>query len=183
MIGHEPYKRDFAWLQFGICYWLKKNSNFFCSCKIINFHLNSARHCVDKAAEFKFESKFEPLQVIWQSLRRLFQKVIEGLNFKRQYQWPSSWGSSPALLVLVGQASTNAGRFLGSSRCGQRQARLKKTCYHSCNTDSIQESTRSQWFVYFLQRLVTFSFHVKWKFWWNWREVVANLSSACQLSL
>ena len=31
-----------------------------------------------------FESKFEPLQVIWQleSLRRLFQKVIEGLEGK-----------------------------------------------------------------------------------------------------
>ena len=33
-----------------------------------------------QAAQFKFESKFEPLQVIWQSLRRLFQKVIEGLE-------------------------------------------------------------------------------------------------------
>ena len=37
---------------------------------------------VDQAAEFKFESKFEPLPVIWQSLRRLFQKVIEGLEGK-----------------------------------------------------------------------------------------------------
>ena len=37
---------------------------------------------VGQAAEFKFESKFEPLQVIWQSLRRLFQKVIEGLEGK-----------------------------------------------------------------------------------------------------
>ena len=31
-------------------------------------------------AEFKFESKFEPLQVIWQFLWRLFQKVIKGLE-------------------------------------------------------------------------------------------------------
>ena len=37
---------------------------------------------VGQAAEFKFESKFEPLPVIWQSLRRLFQKVIEGLEGK-----------------------------------------------------------------------------------------------------
>ena len=37
---------------------------------------------VGQAAEFKFESKFEPLQVIWQSLQRLFQKVIEGLEGK-----------------------------------------------------------------------------------------------------
>ena len=33
-------------------------------------------------AEFKFESKFEPMPVIWQSLQRLFQKVIEGLEGK-----------------------------------------------------------------------------------------------------
>ena len=37
---------------------------------------------VGQEAEFKFRSKFEPLQVIWQSLRRLFQRVIEGLEGK-----------------------------------------------------------------------------------------------------
>ena len=37
---------------------------------------------VGQAAEFKFESKFEPLPVIWQSLQRLFQKVIKGLEGK-----------------------------------------------------------------------------------------------------
>ena len=37
---------------------------------------------VGQVAKFKFESKFEPLQVIWQSLWRLFQKVIEGLEGK-----------------------------------------------------------------------------------------------------
>ena len=37
---------------------------------------------VGQVAEFKFEIKFEPLPVIWQSLRRLFQKVIEGLEGK-----------------------------------------------------------------------------------------------------
>ena len=37
---------------------------------------------VGQAAQFKFESKLEPLQVIWQSLRMLFQKVIEGLEGK-----------------------------------------------------------------------------------------------------
>ena len=35
---------------------------------------------VGQAAEFKFESKFEPLPVIWQSLQSLFQKLIEGLE-------------------------------------------------------------------------------------------------------
>ena len=37
---------------------------------------------VGQAAEFKFESKFETLAVIWQSLLRLFQTVIEGLEGK-----------------------------------------------------------------------------------------------------
>ena len=39
---------------------------------------------VGQEAQFKFESKFEPLPVIWQSLRsmRLFQKIIEDLEFK-----------------------------------------------------------------------------------------------------
>ena len=35
---------------------------------------------VGQAAEFKFESKFEPLPVIWQFLRRLFQTEIEGFG-------------------------------------------------------------------------------------------------------
>ena len=40
---------------------------------------------VGQVAEFRFQSKFEPIQVItviWQSLGRLFQKVIEGLEGK-----------------------------------------------------------------------------------------------------
>ena len=37
---------------------------------------------VGQAAEFKFESLFELQQVIWQSLQRLFQKAIEGLEGK-----------------------------------------------------------------------------------------------------
>ena len=37
---------------------------------------------VGQAAVFKFESKFEHLLVIWQSLLRLFPKVIEGLEGK-----------------------------------------------------------------------------------------------------
>ena len=35
-----------------------------------------------QVAQFKFESKFEPLPAIWQSLQRLFQKVMEGLEGK-----------------------------------------------------------------------------------------------------
>ena len=93
---------------------------------------------VGQVAEFKFESKFEPLQVIWQSFRRLFQ-TFDHRRFRRQNQRPSSWGRCPALLAWVGRASTNTGHFrVGGSRCGPRPARLRKTCYHSCDTDSVR---------------------------------------------
>ena len=65
------------------------------------------------------------------------------LRFRGQNQQPSSLGSSPALLGLVGWASTNTGRFqAGYSRCWQLPVGLRKTCYHSCYTDSVQESKR-----------------------------------------
>ena len=75
--------------------------------------------------------------VIWQSLWRA---VPEGnRRFREQNQRPSSWGSSPALLARVRRASTNTGCFLVCcSRCWQWQARLRKTCYHFCYTDSVQ---------------------------------------------
>ena len=47
-----------------------------------DFGSDKTLQLVGQAAEFKFESKFEPLQVIWQSLRRLFQKTIKGLEGK-----------------------------------------------------------------------------------------------------
>ena len=58
-----------------------------------------------QAAEFKFESKFEPLPVIWQSLRRLFQKTIEGLEGKINRQ---ALGAARLLYLrkLYGRAQT-----------------------------------------------------------------------------
>ena len=45
------------------------------------------------------------------------------------------------------------GRFqVGFSHCRQRPARLRKICYHSCDTDSVQESTRFSCFVDIWQR-------------------------------
>ena len=64
-------------------------------------------------------------------------------RFKGQNQRPSSWGSSPALLGRVRWASTNTGCFrVGGSRCWQQPAHLRKTCYHLCDNDSVQELTR-----------------------------------------
>ena len=132
---------------------------------------------VGQVAEFKFESKFEPLQVIWQSLPKAVPE--DNRRFRGQNQWPSSWGRAPARLAHVGRASTNTGRFrVGDSRCGQRPARLRKTCYHSCDTDSVQELTRFCCFVNFGRDESLFCFNVKRKFRWNRRENVADQSSA-----
>ena len=46
-------------------------------------------------------------------------------------------------IMRVGRASTNKGSSrVGGSHCGSRPARLRKTCYLFCNTDSVRESTR-----------------------------------------
>ena len=48
---------------------------------------------VGQAEELKFESKFEPLQVIWQSPQRLCQSVIKGFEGKINGQalWAALW--------------------------------------------------------------------------------------------
>ena len=145
---------------------------------------------VDKAAEFKFESKCDSLQAIWQSLPKAIPE--DNRRLWLQNQRSSSWGSAPAQLGLgsgprymicvllrrlresentrtcenctrnacnlrmsvqkratksdtsghwAGRtARSNTGRFrVGCSRCWPRPARLRKTCYHSCDTDSVGE--------------------------------------------
>ena len=68
------------------------------------------------AAEFKFESKLEPLQVIWQSLPKAIPE--DNRSFWLENQWSSCVGSAPAQLRLVRWARTNTESFpVGSSRC------------------------------------------------------------------
>ena len=45
---------------------------------------------IGQAAEFKFESKLEPLQVIWQSLPKAIPE--DNRRFCLEIQLPSSWG-------------------------------------------------------------------------------------------
>ena len=70
-------------------------------CAVISEAIKLLQLC-GQVAEFKFESKFEPLPVIWESLRRLFQKVIEGLEGKINDQ---ALGGA-LLLCLGGRAQT-----------------------------------------------------------------------------
>ena len=118
----------------------KKNSN---STQFIELYFGISEQIkplqpIGQAAEFKFESKCLPAPVVWQSLPRTIRE--ENRRIWLQNQWPSSWGRAPAQLGRVGRASTNTGRFrVSCSRCGPRQARLRKTYYHSCDTDLVRE--------------------------------------------
>ena len=76
--GHEPQKCYFAWLKLGISNGLKKTKKEFKLHTVYAVISEAIKRLqlVGQAAEFKFESKFKPLLVIWQFLPRLFQKVI-----------------------------------------------------------------------------------------------------------
>ena len=100
-----------------------------------------------KALQLVGQAALSPSLRLWTPAGYLaisLKDVPEGnRRFWKQNQLPSSWGGSPALLGQVGLASTNTGCFrVSCSRCGPRPARLRKTCYHSCYTDSVQESKR-----------------------------------------
>ena len=76
-----------------------------------------------------------------QSLPKAIQE--DNQRFWMQNQFPSYCACALAQLWLVGLASPNTECFLVScSSCWQRTARLRKTCYHSCNTDLVQERKR-----------------------------------------
>ena len=83
-------------------------------------------------------------------------------RFRGQNQRPSSWGRSPALpeqAACAGWKGEHKHRAFPSWRQSLRAATgLLETCYHSCDTDSVQEPTRIQCFVNFGPRRVTFVF-------------------------
>ena len=99
-----------------------------------------------------------------QSTPRLYQKTIKG--FWPQNQRPSSWGSAQAQLGLIGPASTNTGYFLVcNSRCWQRPACLRETCWMLCKF-----------------RLLTSLLLFMWNEDFYWREMVSHQSSAHSLA-
>ena len=77
---------------------------------------------VGQAAEFRFESKFKPLPVIWQSLSGWIRvpKAFpeDNRRFWLQNQWLSSLGRTQAQLGLVGLVRSNTRNFqVGGSHC------------------------------------------------------------------
>ena len=67
--------------------------------KLHTVHFGTSEHIkplkpIGQAAEIKFESKFEPLPFIWQSLAKAIPE--DNRRFWLQNQWQSSWGRAPA---------------------------------------------------------------------------------------
>ena len=86
----------------------------------------------------KFKSKFKPLQVIWQSLPKGI--LDDNSRFWLQNQWQRSWGSTPAVSRVqhsLGWSDRLAQFQVCCSSCWQLPACLRKTCYHSFDTDSV----------------------------------------------
>ena len=133
---------------------------------------------VGQVAEFKFESKFWPLPVIWQFLWRLFHKVIEGWEGKI-----SSQALGAALLLclhrLDWQAQTWTQGIAKSAAvaAGSGWLALGK---HATTLAILNQFKSQQGFMLckFQGATSHFFFHVKWKFQWNRLEVVANQSSS-----
>ena len=103
---------------------------------------------------FKFESKHKPQPVIWQSLQKAIPEgyCLEDNGRFSPAKWPSSWSSTQAQHWQVGLSSTNRQCFqVCISRCWPWQARLRKKCCHSWDTDLDLESKRFWCFVIFGQ--------------------------------
>ena len=119
---------------------LKTNSN---STQFIELYFGVSEQLkplqpIGQTAEFKFESKFEPLPTSAGHLA-----IIPEGYFRRQSKDLTAKSMAKLLGRRVGRASTNTGRFrVGGSRCGPRPARLRKTHYHSCDTDLVRELKR-----------------------------------------
>ena len=127
----EGWYRLFTVFKFGVLKRIQTPDSWFW-----DIGADESIQTVGQVAELKFESKFEPLPVIWQSLPKAVPE--ENRRFWLQNQCLSSLDLAPAQLGRVGRRS---------SCCWQQPARLRKTWCHSFYTDSVQESTRFWWFV------------------------------------
>ena len=145
VIGNEHHVSD--WMRVDLTHCcpqflrFKKNSNSTQMISGLQSRQNLYNPFVRRQSS-SFEFKFEALPVIWQSLPKAIPENNQ--RYWLQNQWQSSWGSAPPQLGLVGLARINTGCFqVGCSCCWPRQACLKKTCYHSCDIDSVEDLT---WF-------------------------------------
>ena len=92
---------------------------------------------VGQAAQFKLESKFETLPVIWQSLLRLFQKVIKG-----KLLGPA--GRSPALL-----AAEQSRKMQWLEKLSKKLIKIACKCLLSVFTSFGTGNLRFEWIFFF----------------------------------
>ena len=118
----------------------KKNSNFTHFTEIYSSVSEQIKPQppISQATEFKFESKFEPLQVIWQSI----QKAIPEDNgrFDCKINGRALGAALPGLHSfgwLDGQAQTQGVSKSAAVAAGSNATKLPM-CYHSCDTGSVQ---------------------------------------------
>ena len=141
---------------------------------------------IGQVAEFKFESKFEPLivrwpvQVIWQSFPKAIPEDIR--RFWLQNQWPRSCG--PLWQRSGTSWSDWTCKHEHRAFSSQRQSLLAATGSLEENVLPLLRywlsSTVKKVLMLCRYRAATshFFFHAKRNFRWNWREVVADQSSA-----
>ena len=131
-----------------------------------------------QAAEFKFESKFEPLPVIWQSTPKAIPE--DNWRFWLQNQWPSASGSAPAQLspAQTQGVSESAAVAAGRDLLTWGEAVLPLLLYWL--SPSIKKML-----MLCRYRAPTSHFFVvvKWNFRWKWREVVAEQIASLNLSI
>ena len=74
----------------------------------MDFREDKPLQLIGQAAEFKFESKFEPLPVTLQSLHKAISQSLDNRRFwmQNQLELPSSWGHAQAQLGRVAHANT-----------------------------------------------------------------------------
>ena len=137
----------------------------------------------DFGADITFTTRWSADRVqVWVHVRGPADPVANtpGGYSKRQSKLLSKVLTAKSMAELLRPRAGTAGRVgrrratarfqLGSSRCGLRQARFKKTCSHYGDTDLIRECK-------FLAVTTDFFFsHVKWNFRWISREYVTDQS-------
>ena len=129
--------------------------------------------------QWQISSLSPRLSPCWSSgnhYRRLFERQSKVLTAKSMAEL---LGARSGTAGGVGWASINTGCFrVGCSRCWQRLARLRETCYHSWDTDLAVARVQKVLMICTCWAKTHHLFLLcKWNYWWNWGEVVADQSS------
>ena len=138
--------------------------------------MKSGQKCLEKrnsiifthvglAEGFKFESWFEPLLAIWQSLPKAIPDWEDNRLFWLQNQWQSFWGYALAQLRLVWLASTKLPQMQGVSwsaavaACQDLLASGKSATTLALLTQFVSQKI---WILWKFGQWILIFFHGKW---------------------